>query len=1037
MAITTAQLVAGIADALAWDAPTEASVLTLFTDWDPTTPTDLAALVTGFVNDAGVRDASYNDWWTGTATGGPNSDGYYPINLFGGGTISLPSPAAMLNDISGGAVTTTIEASEAAVAAAATATTKASEADASATAADASADSASSSASSATGSASTATTQAGIATTKAGEAAASATAAAGSATSASGSASTATTKAGEADASATAAAGSASAASTSAGNALASANAADASADAAAGSETAAAGSATSASGSATAAAGSATSASGSATAAGTSETNAGASATAAAGSATAAAGSATAAATSATNAATAESGAEAAQAAAEAAQAAAEAAVGFDIGDYALLASPTFTGTPAAPTPTSTTNTTQIATTAMVQTRIGELAQPVNANLTAFAGVTGAADKFFVFSAAGAGAVFTFTSVARTLVAQTTQALMRTAGLGFSSNGSSLVAATDYAAMKVLLGLTVGTDVQAYDADLTAIAGLTSAADKLPYYTGSGAAALATFTSFGRSLVDDVDAPAARTTLGLVIGTDVLGMAGGTLTGPLILDADPTADLEAATKQYVDDALGSVTAAGFSAIADGAITANAPVALTAAGELKAVAGSAVTAANGSNTSVVGTSYNESLHVVTIGTDKFAVLYSGSGDLYVRIGTISGTTITFGTAVAFGLGGGCYFFDACYDPVADKIIVVYARDQGWTTPKACSVAISGTTATIGTPLAISANINSRDVAVAYDPVNDKCIAAVSNPDTSTTQISTLTVSGTSLTQGTINSTAALSTLGPSTLAVVYDAANAKTCVIISASGGACYYMPVTLSGTSIVTGTQTTGYVADNPSRVAAVYGDDLGKIVLLTNNSYSTGNDLNGRVLTFSGGGYLETTYVTVVATGRGLRRGSLIYDKIRESFYLGYHAQDTFYVMSLPFNVTTSGVFTVGTADVISSADNYYDCALAKFSGVYHNLYVYRVTSGKAVDCKVFGGATFITNAKSWVGLAASTVSDGATVSVIPIGAKATGLSGLTALTDYYISYDGTLTAGVTYYGKVGKGVSATELLVTKMGA
>lgn len=52
--------------------------------------------------------------------------------------------------------------------------------------------------------------------------------------------------------------------------------------------------------------------------------------------------------------------------------------------------------------------------------------------------------------------------------------------------------------------------------AALTSIGGLTPANDRLPYYTGASTAALATFTAAGRALIDDADASAQLTTLGL-----------------------------------------------------------------------------------------------------------------------------------------------------------------------------------------------------------------------------------------------------------------------------------------------------------------------------------------------------------------------------------------------------------------------------------------------------------------------------------------------------------------------------------------
>jgi len=110
---------------------------------------------------------------------------------------------------------------------------------------------------------------------------------------------------------------------------------------------------------------------------------------------------------------------------------------------------------------------------------------------------------------------------------------------------GLALTNAADAAAQRTALGLVIGTNVQAYNAELAAIAMLTGAADRLPYFTGPGAAALATFTSYGRTLAALVDAAAGRTALGLATmalqAAGAVAITGGAINGTAIGAANPS----------------------------------------------------------------------------------------------------------------------------------------------------------------------------------------------------------------------------------------------------------------------------------------------------------------------------------------------------------------------------------------------------------------------------------------------------------------------------------------------------------------
>lgn len=149
-------------------------------------------------------------------------------------------------------------------------------------------------------------------------------------------------------------------------------------------------------------------------------------------------------------------------------------------------------------------------------------LQQPANANLWGLAGLSTAADKCVYWTGAGTPALMDCKSWARTVAS-----------------------AADVAAGRAAFGVAIGSDVQAYNANLAAFAGLTGAAGKLPYFTSAAALSLADTTSYGRSVLNTADATALRLLAGLnnVANVDTTTQANVSFTGLTVAAAAADTD--------------------------------------------------------------------------------------------------------------------------------------------------------------------------------------------------------------------------------------------------------------------------------------------------------------------------------------------------------------------------------------------------------------------------------------------------------------------------------------------------------------
>jgi hypothetical protein len=116
---------------------------------------------------------------------------------------------------------------------------------------------------------------------------------------------------------------------------------------------------------------------------------------------------------------------------------------------------------------------------------------------------------------------------------------------------------------------------------------------------------------------------------------------------------------------------------------------------------------------------------------------KVVISYPDSGDSETGktvVGTVSGTSITFGTHVEFTGGGGVSYPSSTYDSTNGKIIVAY-RDESNNHGKVVVGTVSGTSISFGSPTTFQSS-NSYYITAAFDSSNDKVVISYNDNDDS-------------------------------------------------------------------------------------------------------------------------------------------------------------------------------------------------------------------------------------------------------------------------------------------------------------
>ena len=354
----------------------------------------------------------------------------------------------------------------------------------------------------------------------------------------------------------------------------------------------------------------------------------------------------------------------------------------------------------------------------------------------------------------------------------------------------------------------------------------------------------------------------------------EITAVASGTLPSgqPVVVNADGTVSVAGETN--VSQAVGTPTVfqSGNTEATSAAYDANAQKVVVAYKDDGASLGKAVVGTVSGNAISFGTPVtfasaiiNYTSTVYDANAQKIVIAYQDSSAEQGKavVGTVSGTSISFGTPVVFDSSARTYH-SATYDSNAQKVAIFYADSSNY--GKAVVGTVSGTSISFGS-ITVYNSATTQWISSTFDSLNNKCVVAFRGATSGYGESKVATVSGTSISFGSSTIFSTQTSGGTGEISAVFDSSANK--VVIGWQDGTDSNKGAavvgTVSGTSISFGSKV--FFSDSASGdISGTFDSTANKVVFFyRDNSNSNQGTLNsgtvsGTSITFGTEAIFET---------------------------------------------------------------------------------------------------------------------------------------------------------------------------------